>query len=59
MPLQLSGRIISGIQNGRKIFLATTHMFLLLTPHHRERLYLDLPGNPVLITEILVLPEFQ
>jgi len=36
IPLQLSEQIISGIRNGRKILLASTHIFHLLAPHHWE-----------------------
>jgi len=36
IAVQLSGRIISEIRNGRKIVLAFTHLFLLLAPHTRN-----------------------
>jgi len=54
MPLQLSGRIISGIRNSRKIPFASTHLFHLLAPHHREWPCPDLHGSD-LIAYVLAL----
>jgi len=36
---------VCGIWNGRKILLASTHLFFLLASHHQKWLYLDFLGQ--------------